>query len=47
MRNSVMAAAIAAVGFIAVPWVITGRHEFKITTPEDPALRKAAVQWQK
>jgi hypothetical protein len=28
-----------------LPWVITGRREFKITTPQDPALRKAAVQW--
>ena len=28
-----------------IPWVITGRHSFKITTPEDPALKKASVQW--
>ena len=29
------------------PWIVTGRHEFQITTPEDPTLRKAAVLWEK
>jgi hypothetical protein len=27
------------------PWVVQGRRTFLITTKDDPALRKAAVQW--
>ena len=30
-----------------MPWNIIGRHEFKITTSEDPALKNAQVQWHK
>ena len=28
-----------------IPWVITGRRTFTITSQDDPLLRKAAVQW--
>lgn len=27
------------------PWTVTGRHVFQMTTQDDPALRKAALQW--
>ena len=27
------------------PWTVTGRHIFKMTTQDDPDLRKAALQW--
>lgn len=28
-----------------IPWVVKGRRTFKITDQDDPALKKAAVQW--
>ena len=30
-----------------VPWVITGRRTFQMTTQDDPALKKAALQWMR
>ena len=30
-----------------VPWTITGRHTFQMTTQDDPALKKAALQWMR
>ena len=30
-----------------VPWTITGRHAFQMTTQDDPALKKAALQWMR
>ncbi len=29
------------------PWIVNGRHTFMITGKDDPALRKAAVEWVK